>query len=157
MDMRMVRVTNRTSRPIEIMVDGQARLFKPGDDNWYPAYVAVKAIERAPMMGSENPELENDMVYLLGVAAWGNDVSPIEPPEPDDPRSFERFDRSQLDPKRHVVVRGIPAGLRARVDAETGKGPRPGLRNIATPAVRGQGGENLSATRFSDPSDSTAE
>lgn len=149
---RMVRVTNRTSRPVEVMVDGQSRIFQPGDcdDNMVETYVAVKAIERSPVMGTENIEALDDVQSKLGVAAWGMPVDPIE----DVPGALERIDRSTLPPDRQGVVRGIPAGLRQRVEAEMGGAPGRGLRGMATPAIPGRGPDhaNLGNVRFENPS-----
>ena len=146
---KMVRVTNRTSKPIEIMVDGHARRFEPGDcdENFCETYVAQKAVERSIAAGTEDPGDFYSGEHKLGVKAWGHDVSPFE----EDPNAIERFDRSLLPKDRQVVARGIPAGLQGRVDAEMGKGAGRGLRGIATPAVQGPGGENLGNVSFSDP------
>lgn len=143
---RMVRVFNRTSKPVEVMVDGIARIFQPGDhdDNFVEHYVALKAIERAPVAGTEDPADIYSTQSKLAVKKWGMDCSPIE----DVPGALDRFDRSLLPEHRQRVIAVVPAGLQQRVDAEMGKGAGRGLRNMATPAVQGQGGENLGNVNF---------
>ena len=80
---------------------------------------AAEAYKRQhPLMGSEDPNSTdmNDTEFLLGVAAWGDDIDPLEQSD-----AIERIDRSLLpEDRQNISVRQI-SGARRIVDKDNKK------------------------------------
>jgi len=113
-----VTLINRTSKPLRAMFDGQRFVFKPGPNPGVPIVVVQFAKDQNPIMGTQDRyELEGSL-YLVGVAEWGDNVSPIEQSD-----AIELLDRSSIEdegktakPGPKVRVRSSEAIHRVRAD-----------------------------------------
>lgn len=93
--MDFVEVVNRTTHPLEVTFSGVTRVIKPGyverdgavvpagrnDEPAYemlPAPFAEFAKRQNPQMGSFDPGTANVFEPLVGVAAWGDDISYLQ-------------------------------------------------------------------------------
>jgi len=105
---KMCALVNRTTSPIDGTFDGQPLVIPPGYLNvegkitgagpngtpfgfQLPEYAAEMVKRQNPIMGTEDPENMRDVEYLLGVEAWGDDISHVEQSD-----SEERFDRELM-------------------------------------------------------------
>ncbi len=123
---RIVRITNRTTEPLDVMYDGAPDVIPPGYKEivdgekttvigagpiidgqptvqTYPCeYFAAEAYKRQhPRMGTQDPLSVDarDTEYLLGIEEWGDDVTPIEQTDAD-----ELIDRSKLPAHRQKAI-----------------------------------------------------
>lgn len=122
---RLVRIVNRTTTPLDVMYDGAPDVIPPGyaevDDPDQPGqkrivgaaddgspqtytveYFAAEAFKRQhPRMGTQNPHSVDakDTEYLIGIEAWGDEISPVEQSAAD-----EIIDRTLLPQHRQSAV-----------------------------------------------------
>ena len=102
-----VTLTNRTSKIVRAMFDGQRFVFKPGPNPGVPVVVVQYAKDQNPVMGTQDRYEYEGSQYLVGVEAWGDDVSPIEQSE-----ALERLDRSSIEDEGKFAVPGPKVKVR---------------------------------------------
>lgn len=142
---RIVQITNRSTVPLDVMCDGAPDVIPPGyrlekDEKGnetligngplidgvptvlsYPVeYFAAEIYKRQhPVMGTQDPHSVDarDTEYLLGIAEWGDLITPIEQTDAD-----ELIDRSMLPAQRQnamvlrVGIAGSPRDVKAKKD-----------------------------------------
>lgn len=142
---RVVLVVNRTTVPLDVMYDGSPEVIPPGykvetDDNGKESivgagpvidgiptvqthsceYFAAEAYKRQhPQMGTQDPHSTDarDTEYLIGVAEWGDEISPIDQTDAE-----ELIDRSLLPAQRqnatlvNIGRGGSPQQVKAKKD-----------------------------------------
>jgi len=96
-----VTLFNRTQGNLRCMFDGQDFTIKPGKNHGFPRVAVRFAKDQNPVMGSEDPYNPHDVQFLVGVAAWGDPVDPIEQTS-----SRERMDRSKIEGEGKDAVPG---------------------------------------------------
>jgi hypothetical protein len=117
-----VELVNRTSEPIDAMFNGRPLVLKPGYElrpgaageepilfplgrdgkpatNMIEYFAAEMAKRQNPIMGTEDPESPATFESLLGVEAWGDDISYVEQSD-----KTERIDRSLLDDEAQKAI-----------------------------------------------------
>ncbi len=102
-----VTLINRTSKPLRAMFDGQRFAFKPGPNPGVPIVVVQFAKDQNPVMGTQDRYEYEGSQYLVGVAEWGDDVSPIEQSD-----AIERLDRSSIEDEGKTAVPGPKVRVR---------------------------------------------
>ncbi len=140
---RIVHIVNRTTEPLDVMYDGvpdivpagytevredeKSTFFGAGHDGAplaYPCeYFAAEAYKRQhPRMGTQDPGSVDarDTEYLLGVEAWGDDITHVEQTE-----SLELIDRTMLPAHRQNAQQvDFSTGKHQRVNAKEKKEAR---------------------------------
>jgi hypothetical protein len=166
---RLVRIVNRTTMPLDVMYDGAPDVIPPGyaevddpdrpgekrivgaaDDGLplgYPCeYFAAEAYKRQhPLMGSQDPNSVDarDTEYLLGVAEWGDEVTPLEQSGAD-----ELIDRKLLPQHRQNATLVSFASGGVTRDARDRKARKDARKAKTKERARNQ--ENR-RSKFSDP------
>jgi hypothetical protein len=102
-----VTLINRTSKPLRCMFDGQRFVFQPGPNPGVPVVVVQYAKDQNPVMGTQDRYEYEGSQYLVGVEAWGDDVSPLEQSD-----AQERLDRSSIEDEGKFAVPGPKVKVR---------------------------------------------
>jgi len=103
-----VTLTNRTSKTLSAMFDGQRFRFPPGPTPGVPVVVAQFAKAQNPVMGTQDRYEVESGECLMGVEAWGDPISPIEQSS-----AIERLDRSTIEDEGKNAVPGPKVRVRA--------------------------------------------
>lgn len=125
--MDFVEIVNRTTRPLEVTFSGVTRRIRPGykeldgeivpaGKNGEPAFEMLPAPfadfakRQNPQMGTFDPSTSNVFEPLVGVTAWGDDVSYLA-----DSGKTEVIDRELLpDDRQHPTIQKTTAGRKAQ-------------------------------------------
>ncbi len=89
------------------MFDGQRFVFQPGPNPGVPVVVVQFAKDQNPVMGTQDRYEYEGSQYLVGVEAWGDDVSPLEQSD-----ALERIDRSSIEDEGKTAVLGPKVRVR---------------------------------------------
>lgn len=136
---RIVHIVNRTTDPLDVMFDGVPEVIPPGylevDGDFFGAghdqtplahpveFFAAEAYKRQhPRMGTQDPGSVDarDTEYLLGVEAWGDDISHVEQTD-----CHELLDRTLLPAHRQNAEEiDFSTGKHQRVSARERKAQR---------------------------------
>jgi hypothetical protein len=116
-----VLLVNRTSKVLSAQWDGTHYHFPPGETPNVPLAIAVAAFKQNPLMGSEDPLGDPNLIpSLIGIkdarAPYG-DCSPLEQSP-----AIERLDRSKMAHSGRNARRvnaGGPTHFEARLGGET--------------------------------------
>jgi hypothetical protein len=114
----MVTIVNRTSQPLDVIMNGRTLVLQPGENHVTADWIRF-AKSQHPRLGTfDEGGLDGD--YLVGVKGY-DDCSLIPPGQ--EHKAVERFDRSSFDDpvarSAEVVHTGITPPRR-RVPNETG-------------------------------------
>lgn len=102
-----VTLTNRSSKTLNAIFDGQTFVLKPGDNHGFPSVAVQYAKDQNPLMGSQDRYDFYGNKFLVGVKAWGDPVTPLEQSD-----AIERLDRETIEDEGRTAVPGPKVRVR---------------------------------------------